>query len=668
MANNLRGPGDNDGYVLGRLSDGLHVYASSDGSGWDRSIPVLTALKDPPGQSAPPAEWSSIRTGDINGDGRTDVMAVVNGQLEAWELKPNGSGGWVWSELPADVPLNLGHPWDTSASYYSTIQVGPVAGPGYPDAVIARGPFGIRTWFYCTGGSSSVPACASLQGKSGWTSWLPQDTSSYPPFTGSQAAAWATLNSLAAAPANNLIAPNTTVRDVWTGNDPPTDGQLVNLRDGLLVFAGCSDKTSANPPTYSRCKAPSGSSGFSDDDWKDVVDETLKEIYDARQVLSYFTQLDKIREDAFLSNTSALPAIGSELQPLNGAAATPVSISPWAAGSAGIGIAGAIAGIISPAAGLFIAASSYAVGLISSGTPALQASPFFGTYADLQSKFAVAAGQADKALETESAEVRQNWDQMQLITQLTAPGGPWNKLDGPGLKSIMEEGLSLWAYKTLLPTLYDRYVITNCQGEKEVPGNTDCFFTAWGPVTETNGSFTTLGTPPAGNWNNGATGGAGTPCYYHWFYEYIRCDYSTPPTSNGADGNALATQIWGPVSNNCNYTGDPQTAWTFGCNLGVQALYSIDQAGDEYGWDFTTCSGDPVVSAPEAQDPSPQGTARHRRRQRPPVPTVPSNSPQLPAPPADSRCAAPLSHRAVCSPRPASAARPPPLDRPRPPR
>ena len=158
--------------------------------------------------------------------------------------------------------MNLGSTWQNNASYYSTIQVGPVAGPGYPDAVIARGPFGIRTWFYCPGDDSPVPGCASLGGKSGWTSWLPQDTSSYPQFTGGQAAAWTELNALARNA--NLIGPATTstVRDAWTGTTAPTDGDLTNLENGVLVFAGCTGETSANPPTFSSCAVPAGSSGF----------------------------------------------------------------------------------------------------------------------------------------------------------------------------------------------------------------------------------------------------------------------------------------------------------------------------------------------------------------------------------------------------------------------
>ena len=175
VANYFGGPRDTAGYVLGRVSDGLHVVALAPnlsppyGEGWIDAgyIPPLKALSDPSeGVMPPPAEWSSIRTGDVSGDGKTEVLAVVDGKLRAWELTASpGAPLPVWSELPADSPVNLGSVWQDDASYYSTIQVGPVAGPGYPDAVIARGPFGIRAWFYCTGGASQVPGCASLQAR-----------------------------------------------------------------------------------------------------------------------------------------------------------------------------------------------------------------------------------------------------------------------------------------------------------------------------------------------------------------------------------------------------------------------------------------------------------------------------------------------------------------------
>ena len=47
---------------------------------------MLSALKDPSGGVAPASEWSTIRTGDVTGDGQTDVLALVDGQLQAWQL------------------------------------------------------------------------------------------------------------------------------------------------------------------------------------------------------------------------------------------------------------------------------------------------------------------------------------------------------------------------------------------------------------------------------------------------------------------------------------------------------------------------------------------------------------------------------------------------------
>ena len=628
IATDLRGPDDPDGYVLGRLDDGLHVYAS-DGD-WRRSIPVsphhdlwntlpvLTALKDSPTSDPPASEWSTIRTGDVTGDGHTDVLAVVNGTLDAWELESNGSGGWTWSQLPAQVPLNLGSPWSDSASDYSTIQVGQVAGSGYPDGVIARGPYGVRTWFYCTANSSGstgsvkqVPGCASLGGQSGWTSWGGQGSASYPQYTGQEAAAWSALTNLAHS--KGLIGQqDTSIRSAWTADVPPTDEDLVNLTNGLVFDAGCTGTpVTVNPTTYGTCTPPSGSTGFTAADWKTVVNDTLSEIYDAQQVLDYFALLDNIRADAYLTNDAALPAIGSELQPLNGAAATPVTISPWGAGSAGVGIAGAIASALfaaNPEVGLALSIASYGLGIISSGTPALQAPAFFGTYADLQSRYAKAVSQSLAAIADEKTDVLQDWGQSQLVTALTAPSGPWHEVDGHGLIGAMEEGLTLWAYKTLLPTLYDRYAITNCHSQNPLDEGTDCNFTVWkGLVGPNGGSFTTLGTPPAGAWVPGL-GSPGTPCYVSSGDETsFECDYTSPPTQNGSEGD-LATQIWGPVSNNCNYTGDPDTAWTFGCNLGVDPTRSVGVDGDLYGWDFTTCVGNPIVSAANGSGVTRQGS------------------------------------------------------------
>jgi hypothetical protein len=603
VANDLAGPNDPWGYVLGRLGDGLHVAALTPilsrpfGEEWqgDQVFPVLTALGNSSnGFVPPPAEWSSIRTGDVSGDGKTDVVAVVNGQLRAWELDEGASDQLVWHELPAQSTVNLGSTWQNNASYYSTIQVGPVAGPGSPDAVIARGPFGIRTWFYCPGGDSPVPGCADLQGKTGWTSWLPQDSGSYPQFTGGQAAAWTELNTRARHA--NLIgpAPTSTIRDAWTGPTAPTDGDLTNLENGLLVFAGCTGETSANPPTYSSCAVPAGSSGFSADDWTAVVNQALAEIYDAKQTIDFFAALQGLNSDTFLSQSAELPALSDSVAALGQAAGgNTTTVSTQAVLSAGFGIAGALAGIEFPPIGAALAVASYLAGIVPSASPELNTPPVLGTITKLQNDLASAVSNAPKVVESQSFEVRQNYGMLRLVAEMSGPGGPWSEVNAAGLRGSMEEGFALWAYKQLLPTVLDRYDISGCG----TAPNVQCYWTGY------NGA---IGTPPDQDFTVLNSAHTTNIFYNAWpcwsnppFADPPQgCNWDHPPTAevNGQPGTDIATKLWGKVSDTCNFNGDPHTEWTFGCNLGINPALSTDTVGGPAnGWNFTTCTGQPSV-------------------------------------------------------------------------
>jgi hypothetical protein len=612
MATDLRGPGDGDAYVLGRTSDGLHTSAwgwdPTSGWGWDSNaqIQTLPALADPPGGSLPPGDWSSIRTGDLTGDGHTDVVALVNGQLKAWELKlvNQSRSVWGWAQLPADVPLNLGKGWENNASYYSTIQVGPVAGPGYPDAVIARGPFGIRTWFYCTGGASPVPACSSMQGNSGWTSWLPQSGASYPQFSGGEAAAWTELNNLAhnpPPPANPLIASDeSSVRGVWTATNPPSTDQLTTLSNGLALLGGCSGETSANPPTYVTCTPPTGSS-FAASDWTAVINETLADIYAAQQVLTYYANLSQLRTNSFLAEGATLPAISNSFAALQGAAGNTTTLSPLGLMSTGLGIAGSLAGVLlaeNPVAAAALGIASYIVGAIPSATPELDGPSFQGTLADLQAKFAGAVTDENNAEIEQSSEVRNNWGLLRLVGGLTAPNGAWHNIDFAGLQSATEEGYTLYVYQKLLPTMFDRYVIRLCaptgmvdspQGKLDfncssnfngVPGEvTD-------PATQGLFGFTMIGSPPSGRGDDASD----VPCYFHDDGGPWICDYDNTPPADIAD------QVWGRPSDTCQYNGTALTLWRYDCSLGVSPANSTAVvAGEANGWNFTTCTGTPII-------------------------------------------------------------------------
>ena len=95
-------------------------------------------------------------------------------------------------------------------------------------------------------------------------------------------------------------------------------------------------------------------------------------------------------------------------------------------------------------------------------------------------------------------------------------------------------------------------------------------------------AFRTIGLPPATS-----LGLPSTPCIYHQNTGSYYCYYDTnsPPA-------ALMSRIWGPVSPTCNYQpGNPNTAWTYGCNLGVPAATSIGNSP----WPFATYAGNPVT-------------------------------------------------------------------------
>jgi hypothetical protein len=110
------------------------------------SIPVLKDLADPTGGLPPAAQWSSLRTGDIDGDGKTDVLALDGSGLQAWTYDP---GAKAWRKFAPSTPLALnGDLWNQQPEEYGTIQVGDVDGDGRDD-VVARGPFGI--WASCAG-------------------------------------------------------------------------------------------------------------------------------------------------------------------------------------------------------------------------------------------------------------------------------------------------------------------------------------------------------------------------------------------------------------------------------------------------------------------------------------------------------------------------------------
>jgi hypothetical protein len=568
--------------MLARLSDGLHVYQlSADEQTW-QPLPTLTDLRGTTSDQPPlsPGRWASIRTGDILSNGRDQVLALDGKALQAWSYAPTSN---AWTKLSPSQPLLLGGDmWDNNPSYYSTIRVGRVT-PGGGDAVIARGPFGIRTWFY------------DLHGNSGWTSYLPTDTSSYPQFSGGQAAAFGALTSQAKSH-GAIPSSDTSVRDVWTGENAASRSALDALRQTILGFAGCSGGTDGNPP-FTMCTPPLGSAGFTAADWTAVVNEALNEIGLADAVDDFFTTLNTVRQKMFIVDGAELDGIAQKLG-LQGATDNQMMmVSGFDIMGTILKILGAIVAAVpgGEAAGAALTAVGELAGLVASDSKTLT-SEFPAKYADLKEKFADMVTEIDKGLEVQSQEVRSSYGLMSLIAKLTAPGGAWSDPDTIGLESVNDQGFALWVYQQLLPTLYVRYHVTNCDGIDKETGQQRCMYTGstygvYTGATSTSPDFALIGLPPVGSER---------PCRFEGGY----CNFEVLPTE-------IATKVWGPLSETCDYKpGNPNTKWAFNsCNVGVNRQASMTlEDGPANGWDFQDYCGDPLIFF-DSRCPSVAGSA-----------------------------------------------------------
>ena len=568
--------GDGPEELVGRASDGLRTlrYQGDAPDAWGR-LQTLTDLSDANGYTGE-QNWETIQFADINGDGRAEALARDSKGLNAWSYNPAG-GGNAWTKLPAQTPLQLADdPWASDRSYYSTIESGDVDGDGRAD-VVARGPYGVRTWFYNRAGSSA-----------GWASYLPYG---YADFTGGQKAAFDAVNQLAHAQGLITLAQDT-VRAVWASASPPGQDDLRKLHDGLVspsLGACVNPIPGAVPPQYQSCTPPPGAT-FSAADWTSVLNEIFAEIYWAGGVMSHFYDpnngLAMNWQNLFTEQLAQLPAIANQLN-MEGAENVRTEYDPkeWLSASLTVGATFlALDPATEPLAAL-LEVGAEAVSLIPSSSP-LFTDPFTGAYNDLQTKFADAGSEAAKAIREHSQLVRQDANLLRLVGALNLLG-TW-KLDPAAMASSGGLGFALWVYRELLPVLYVRYVISSCKPDSGEFGVERC--TA--PATNAAGmlgsatDFTAIGPPPVPN----APFKWGSPCYVNLILRED-CTFTALP-------NNLA-KIWAPLSDTCAY--DPRnsnTAWTFDCNLGVDPNRSIlDSPANDRIWPFPTYTGTPYVDS-----------------------------------------------------------------------
>ncbi len=167
---------------------------------------------------------------------------------------------------------------------------------------------------------------------------------------------------------------------------------------------------------------------------------------------------------------------------------------------------------------------------------------------------------------------------LELVSQLRS-AGTWRP-DTDGMQSASRLAFVLQTYQALLPTMYQRYAITNC-ATQVAPGETLNCAVPTGPYVISSGTDATWLGPNLGS----------DPCPTQDSPIVEFCNY---PHNPGTIPDSVANIVWGAVSPTCNYVpGNANTLWTFGCSLGVPLATSI--GNDSPGWSFTTRSGDPQI-------------------------------------------------------------------------
>jgi uncharacterized repeat protein (TIGR01451 family) len=568
--------------LLGRASDGLRMlrYRGDTPDAWGR-LATLSDLSDANGYTAQ-QYWETLQFADINGDGRAEALARDKNGLNAWSYDP---GSKAWTKLAPSTPLALADdPWGGDRSYYSTIETGDVDGDRRSD-VVARGPYGIRTWFY------------NRRATGGWERFLEGGYPDFPtracssgvaPPCGQQAA-FNELNQQAHTPTWGLLGPGQdTVRDVWAAASPPSYDELTKLHDGLVRLGNCVN-ASGSPPQYQTCTPPTAPT-FTADEWTKVLNEMFAELYWASGVWSHIydsaTGLAANWQQLVTQQLAQLPAIANELN-IGAAGNVQTQLNPreWLSGALSLGATGlALDPATAPIAAILQTAAEV-ISLIPSASP-LFTDPFTGAYNDLQAKFADAASEASKAIREQSQLVRQDANLLRLVGELNQRR-TW-KLDPAAMASSGGLGFALWVYRELLPALYVRYVISSCQPDSSEFGVERC--TA--PATDAPGmlgsstNFTAIGPPPVPN----APFKWGLPCYVNLILRED-CTFSALPSN--------LAKIWAPVSDGCTYDPNDNTkAWTFTCNLGVDPKKSIsDSPANDRIWHFPTYTGTPYVDS-----------------------------------------------------------------------
>ncbi|MCU0309139.1 MAG: VCBS repeat-containing protein [Thermoleophilia bacterium] len=586
--------GDRAEELIARADDGLLAWKYT--TAWvplrdGANETVLADLSDTAGFGVP-QRYATIVTGQMDGKGGREVIARTATGVRVWTRTGTGwSGGWrELTTRAAGSALDLTGPeWD-QAQHYGTFRTGDVDTGSPGDELVARGPYGIRTWRFDAGAGRFA---------------RPRDYGAFPAFAGTRAGAYTGISRLVTADQSD---------DLRTYLfRTPNRIQGSTLTDAIGKVAGlCTENGQQDngAPSYGSCRLPSTGvvipPGVTPDDWTAASNEVIRELWAAEGLQDHFADLDFVLGRLFVSDAGEKDAIYAALQvpedaPPDKAAEAFKIIADFAVITAdaivpisenflkqGISYATKLrdAGRALAATAHTISAGLDLAAAIRAGEPKKDPPD---TWAEIATDVVTLQQQAEDAVFRQRRYARADYGLLMAIGNQVKLGRL--EVDRWGALSAGRRTFAEWVYKQYLPSYWEAWLMDD-----------GCFYYWQG------GRFCTTPTGPWVASSNSRSFRAVLPdtsyCTNHLIL--ISCGFAEPTP-------LLARQLWGKVTDACQYNplspqpgGDPGSApgalqkdgnraWDFGCSIDANIQ---DMVNGEDGWAFprTECNLETVQS------------------------------------------------------------------------
>jgi hypothetical protein len=161
--------GDGRADVVGRSSKGVQVFEQQPGGTWTELTVSPTRVFNDGGDWNQPQYYRTIRVGDVTGDGHADLVARSKDGLVVytWEVTDASTGVGVWTQQGGTQPWTDAAGW-TAKDWYATIGLADLDGDG-TDEVYGRRSNGLDVWRYDVAGQSWSTALTSSPSDGGTT-------------------------------------------------------------------------------------------------------------------------------------------------------------------------------------------------------------------------------------------------------------------------------------------------------------------------------------------------------------------------------------------------------------------------------------------------------------------------------------------------------------------